>query len=787
TAPTNPVNGTSYSVGSAALGGTIISSGTTTTFTATGLAQATQYWYWVYAMNYLCGGTSPEYYTTAPLSGTATTKTGVNWIGIGAGGAGTDFNTAANWSPAIVPGATDEAIINTAATTAIITLSANATVGSIVITDNGCTPMALDAQTHILTINGDLTANEVVGGGGIVSLRVGNGGSIIVGGNAYLGDNTNTLDYVEVNGSGSASSTGTLTFKGNVTFGLTYYPSTTNTIGKLIWDGTGAQTIYTNNTYVPLLNANCQIGNANMPTVTVSNAYPGGVQTFDAGMGLTINAGATLDLSTTTWNQQAATGAFVNNGTLRLAANSGGQTGSNFPLNYSTNTLAATSTVEYYGTVAQTIFATPAYGNLTVTNNSIKTAGAALTVAGATTINSTATLAASSFTHNFKGNFINNGTFTAGTSTAIFSGTLLQTISGSTTTTFYNLTINNTSTGVTLASPINVSTTLALTAGLLNTATPNILTMQPGSTAPAITSTATSYVNGPMDYQLASTTKTTLNFPIGTSPDCRPFYLTLTHTTTNLYNYTAQLFNAPAFSVGTYTNFPATVDTMSGVHYYSIARTNSVSVASPTLELSGNQQIQIFFGTNDQVYDGSLTTVCKTYTNTTDWVDIGRGAISIPLTQSVSPEVGSITSSLAGPTAFNSFSYFALGRLAGAGKNPLPIQLLSFNAVPNDEKVDIKWETATEENNAYFTIEKSKDGINFTKLIDVPGAGNSTTYRNYAETDYQPYSGTSYYRLKQTDYNNNYKYFNIVSVNFTVQQNIVVGPNPLSKNSALNV
>jgi len=130
--------------------------------------------------------------------------------------------------------------------------------------------------------------------------------------------------------------------------------------------------------------------------------------------------------------------------------------------------------------------------------------------------------------------------------------------------------------------------------------------------------------------------------------------------------------------------------------------------------------------------------------------------------------------------------YYTLATTQRAA-SPLPIDLLSFNAIPNGEKVDIAWETATEQNNAYFTIEKSKDGINFTKLIDVPGADNSTAYKNYSETDYQPYSGTSYYRLKQTDYNNNYKYFTVVPVSFNAQQSVVVYPNPLVNSSSLNV
>ena len=130
--------------------------------------------------------------------------------------------------------------------------------------------------------------------------------------------------------------------------------------------------------------------------------------------------------------------------------------------------------------------------------------------------------------------------------------------------------------------------------------------------------------------------------------------------------------------------------------------------------------------------------------------------------------------------------YYTLGSI-DYQNSPLPIELLDFTAVPNDNKVNIKWETTTETNNAYFTIEKSKDGINFTKLIDIPGAGNSISLKEYVETDYQPYSGTSYYRLKQTDYNGNFKYFNTVSVNFDSQKNIFVYPNPIDNTSNFTI
>lgn len=72
TAPSSPVNGTTYTVGSAALGGTIVSAGNLTSFTATGLTPSTPYWFWVYSYNSLCTG-GPMYMTATPLSSTTTT------------------------------------------------------------------------------------------------------------------------------------------------------------------------------------------------------------------------------------------------------------------------------------------------------------------------------------------------------------------------------------------------------------------------------------------------------------------------------------------------------------------------------------------------------------------------------------------------------------------------------------------------------------------------------------------------------------------------------------------
>jgi hypothetical protein len=107
-----------------------------------------------------------------------------------------------------------------------------------------------------------------------------------------------------------------------------------------------------------------------------------------------------------------------------------------------------------------------------------------------------------------------------------------------------------------------------------------------------------------------------------------------------------------------------------------------------------------------------------------------------------------------------------------------PITLLSFNAVKNGRRVDIFWQTASEINNDYFTVEKSKNGIDFIVTESIKGAGNSQSKLNYETTDHSPYNDISYYRLKQTDFDGKVSYSEIEKVNFSDNKNITVYPNP---------
>ncbi|ELR69741.1 hypothetical protein C900_04718 [Fulvivirga imtechensis AK7] len=118
---------------------------------------------------------------------------------------------------------------------------------------------------------------------------------------------------------------------------------------------------------------------------------------------------------------------------------------------------------------------------------------------------------------------------------------------------------------------------------------------------------------------------------------------------------------------------------------------------------------------------------------------------------------------------------------------PLPINLAMFKVVAEGNEVILKWVTASEENNDYFTIERSRDGKEFEKVGTTTGAGTSTTVLNYSFTDPNPYYGRSYYRLSQTDFDGTSETFEIAAVTISSIKDITVFPNPVNRGKALRI
>ena len=131
---------------------------------------------------------------------------------------------------------------------------------------------------------------------------------------------------------------------------------------------------------------------------------------------------------------------------------------------------------------------------------------------------------------------------------------------------------------------------------------------------------------------------------------------------------------------------------------------------------------------------------------------------------------------------------FTLGTI-NAIQTPLPVELLQFKATPSSaiKNVDLMWVTASEINNDYFVIERSTNASDWLPLDSVNGAGNSNAVLSYNYPDNNPYSGTSYYRLKQVDFNGTTEYSQVEVVNFEGLEIISLFPNPSNGEVSISI
>lgn len=132
---------------------------------------------------------------------------------------------------------------------------------------------------------------------------------------------------------------------------------------------------------------------------------------------------------------------------------------------------------------------------------------------------------------------------------------------------------------------------------------------------------------------------------------------------------------------------------------------------------------------------------------------------------------------------------FGTGFIGTSGnETPLPITLILFDVQDNTDNVKLIWETATETNNDHFTIEKSMNGNDWVIVKNIKGQGNSNSVHSYETYDEAPFSGLSYYHLKQTDYDGKFTFSEIKSIyRGTTTEGFSVFPNPTRNTLVLNI
>jgi hypothetical protein len=127
----------------------------------------------------------------------------------------------------------------------------------------------------------------------------------------------------------------------------------------------------------------------------------------------------------------------------------------------------------------------------------------------------------------------------------------------------------------------------------------------------------------------------------------------------------------------------------------------------------------------------------------------------------------------------NSFSEFWLNNGGVNGDEPLPVNLVSFDVIKQNNKALLQWVTANELNANMYTVERSADGNNYLSIGNVT-AYNNTGTNNYTLTDMQPLKGLNYYRLKMIDRDGSFRYSPVRKLNFNnAADDITIYPNPV--------
>lgn len=127
-------------------------------------------------------------------------------------------------------------------------------------------------------------------------------------------------------------------------------------------------------------------------------------------------------------------------------------------------------------------------------------------------------------------------------------------------------------------------------------------------------------------------------------------------------------------------------------------------------------------------------------------------------------------------------------QIFGSFSTVAPVNFGKFTAsAGKNGSVDLNWQTITELNNKGFEVERSTDGVNFTKIGWIEGVGTTNSATNYAFNDNLPNNGMNYYRLKQVDFDGKFKYSNVVFAKVTLPFSFTVSPNPIKDKATVQL
>jgi Secretion system C-terminal sorting domain len=340
------------------------------------------------------------------------------------------------------------------------------------------------------------------------------------------------------------------------------------------------------------------------------------------------------------------------------------------------------------------------------------------------------------------GSFINDGTFNANGSTMTFQGNASSansSIGGATQTVFNNIVVNKNTNSLQLNQSIKVNGNLTFTLGGVELKAGDI---DFGTTGSLQNETELNKVFGTGGKLIATAA---LNAPTSINPA----------------NLGAIITSSQDLGITTVQR----AHNVFGTLPLSIQRNY---VISPTNNAALNATLRLRYFANELNGNDENTMVMARSED--NGVSFSPKTISLRSTQD----------NFAEATGINAFSIWTL-----TSASILPIDLLYFKGFAKNGLNLLNWATATESNNIGFDIERSNDGLLFSKIGFVKGFGNSNAQKQYNFTDNTPLVGINYYRLKQKDNDGKFTYSPTIVLNQADKKQLLIYPNPATNDFTL--
>jgi hypothetical protein len=345
-----------------------------------------------------------------------------------------------------------------------------------------------------------------------------------------------------------------------------------------------------------------------------------------------------------------------------------------------------------------------------------------------------------------------------------FSKSTVQSIDGNNSSIDCNVSINNSNnleisslilgTGSLTSNDFQLSKVLTFTDGDLVTNTNKVIFT---STSSHIGADDSKHINGTCQ----KIGNTAFTFPVGDGTNLRTTAISAPANETDIFE--CKYYHESPNSIYNVSLKDPSLVTVSQCEYWILNRVFGFSTASVILSF-------------ENVYSCGVTNLSDLRVarwDGTKWEDNGNDISSI--TGNVSN--GTLTSA----TAISSFSPFTLASTSAS--NPLPVELIAFDAKCENGNVNLHWSTASEHNNDFFTIQRSLDATNWEDITSSDGAGNSSQLLQYNWLDTESIREPRYYQLKQTDFDGSFKYSEIAYLKncLATENTLTIIPNPASE------